>query len=64
MKSGCAPCAAIVRRSERKSGLTTVTRCARRRGGGKGKMEESDWFGFFDRIYRRGVDKIYRITKF
>jgi len=50
MKSGCAPCAAIVRRSERKSGLTTVTRCARRRGGGKGKMEGADWFGFFDRM--------------
>ena len=33
-----------------KGDLTTRTRCARRRGGGKGKMEEPDWFGFFDRM--------------
>ena len=27
--------------------LNQRTRCARREGGGKGKMEETDWFGFF-----------------
>jgi hypothetical protein len=50
MKSGCAQCAATERRSERRSVLTTMTRCARREGGGKGKMEGADWFGFFDRM--------------
>jgi len=36
-------------------------------GGGKGKMEGVDWFGFFDRMTGftgGGLDKNYKITKF
>ena len=40
--------------------LNQRTRCARREGGGKGKMEETDWFGFFDRIvaWRRKTHEV------
>jgi hypothetical protein len=31
-------------------GFDHRARCAQRKGGRKGKMEEPDWFGFFDRI--------------
>jgi len=57
MKSGCAPCAATERRSERRSGLTMGDTVCTETGWREGKNGGGGLVWIFrqdDRIYRRG----------